>query len=69
MYTCFLTCSNMLNFSWPGKKMPWKQHAGMQVMKHFFMAQDTVEELGAMGTNAVDDFDWLVQLRYYIEAN
>ena len=29
--------------------------------------QDTVEELGAMGTNAVDDFDWLVQLRYYIE--
>ena len=30
-------------------------------------SQDTVEELGAMGTNAVDDFDWLVQLRYYIE--
>ena len=26
-----------------------------------------MEELGAMGTNAVDDFDWLVQLRYYIE--
>jgi hypothetical protein len=21
-----------------------------------------------MGTSAVDDFDWLVQLRYYIEA-
>jgi hypothetical protein len=32
------------------------------------IAQDTVEELGAMGTSAVDDFDWLVQLRYYIEA-
>lgn len=52
--------------------LAWQKDAknsnSMQVMKHFFMAQDTVEELGAMGTNAVDDFDWLVQLRYYIEA-
>ena len=31
--------------------------------------QDTVEDLGAMGTSAVDDFDWLVQLRYYVEAH
>jgi len=35
----------------------------------FVHNKDTVEELGAMGTSAVDDFDWLVQLRYYIEEN
>ena len=26
-----------------------------------------MEELGALGTSVVDDFDWLVQLRYYVE--
>ena len=36
---------------------------------HLGSLQDTVEELGAMGTSAVDDFDWLVQLRSYIEAD
>ena len=29
-------------------------------LKH--RTEDTVEELGAMGTSAVDDFDWLVQM-------
>ena len=37
--------------------------------QHPWSIEDTVEELGAMGTSAVDDFDWLVQLRYYIEAD
>lgn len=35
----------------------------------FVHNKDTVEDLGAMGTSAVDDFDWLVQLRYYVEEN
>ena len=30
-------------------------------------SQDTVEELGGLGIKAADDFDWLVQLRYYVE--
>ncbi|CAK9112546.1 Dynein axonemal heavy chain 1 (Axonemal beta dynein heavy chain 1) (Ciliary dynein heavy chain 1) (Heat shock regulated protein 1) (HSRF-1) (hDHC7) [Durusdinium trenchii] len=33
----------------------------------FVHNKDTVEELGALGTSVVDDFDWLVQLRYYVE--
>ena len=72
MYTCKKTCF----FPWPGKKI---QKALVQdgSLVHIqynirsipaLIAQDTVEELGAMGTSAVDDFDWLVQLRYYIEA-
>ncbi|CAE7543696.1 DNAH7 [Symbiodinium sp. CCMP2456] len=35
----------------------------------FVHNKDTVEELCKMGTSMVDDFDWLVQLRYYIEEN
>ncbi|CAJ1429265.1 unnamed protein product [Effrenium voratum] len=35
----------------------------------FVHNKDTVEELGGLGIKAADDFDWLVQLRYYVEDN
>eukprot|EP00931_Biecheleriopsis_adriatica_P059470 TRINITY_DN3558_c0_g1_i1.p1 TRINITY_DN3558_c0_g1~~TRINITY_DN3558_c0_g1_i1.p1 ORF type:complete len:4293 (+),score=1112.20 TRINITY_DN3558_c0_g1_i1:173-13051(+) len=35
----------------------------------FVHNKDTVEDLGKMGISQADDFDWLVQLRYYIEEN
>eukprot|EP00930_Biecheleria_cincta_P034372 TRINITY_DN23765_c0_g1_i1.p1 TRINITY_DN23765_c0_g1~~TRINITY_DN23765_c0_g1_i1.p1 ORF type:complete len:4302 (-),score=866.21 TRINITY_DN23765_c0_g1_i1:110-13015(-) len=35
----------------------------------FVHNKDTVEELVKLGISAEDDFDWLVQLRYYIEEN
>ncbi|KAF4662797.1 hypothetical protein FOZ61_002166 [Perkinsus olseni] len=35
----------------------------------FVHNKDTVQELHAKGLSSVDDFDWLVQLRYFVEKN